>query len=172
MTRPILTRWTGEAFEPANAYQARIAREAYDEGQLVTMAPQKDRSIASHNHAFVWLAEAWASLPDQYACQPWAATPEHLRKYALIMCRFCDVRSLVCSSKAEAQRVAAFLRPADEFALITVDGATVTELTAHSQSKKAMGGKRFQESKQAILEYIAGLLGVEPGVLIKQDRAA
>jgi hypothetical protein len=35
-----------------------------------------------------------------------------------------------------------------------------------------MGGKRFQESKQAILEYIADLLGVEPGVLIKQDRAA
>jgi len=37
---------------------------------------------------------------------------------------------------------------------------------------KAMGKKRFEESKQAILECIADLIGVEPGVLIKQERAA
>lgn len=29
MTRPVLTRWTGAAFEPANPYQARIAGEAW-----------------------------------------------------------------------------------------------------------------------------------------------
>jgi len=172
MTRPVLTRWTGAAFEPANSYQARIAGEAYEVGQIITMAPQQDRSIASHNHAFAWIAEAWASLPDEHSCQPWAATPDHLRKRALIRTGYCDVRSIVAASKAEAVRVAAFIREIDEFSYVTIEGATVTHLTAQSQSMKAMGKKRFEESKQAILEYIADLIGVEPGVLIKQERAA
>ena len=68
--------------------------------------------------------------------------------------------------------MAAFIREIDEFSYVTIEGATVTHLTAQSQSMKAMGKKRFEESKQAILEYIADLIGVEPGVLIKQERAA
>jgi hypothetical protein len=172
MTRPILTRWTGEAFEPANAYQARIASQAYEVGQAVPMAPFEDRSRASHNHNFAWVAEAWNSLPEEHACQSWAATPEHLRKYALIRTGFCNSTQVVAGNHAAALRVAAAFRSLDEYALVTVDGQTVTHLIAQSQSMRAMGKRRFQESKTAILEYIADLLGVEPGVLVKQDRAA
>ncbi|MFT6474691.1 MAG: hypothetical protein ACJAUS_002416, partial [Qipengyuania sp.] len=59
MTRPVLIRWDGEAFVPANTYQARIASQAYEVGQAVAMAPFEDRSRASHNHEFAWLSEAW-----------------------------------------------------------------------------------------------------------------
>jgi hypothetical protein len=36
----------------------------------------------------------------------------------------------------------------------------VTRYTALSQSEAAMTGRDFQRSKQAVLEFIAGLLGV------------
>lgn len=172
MTRPVLIRWNGEAFEPANPYQARIASEAYEVGLAVPMAPFEQRSTASHNHAFAWVAEAWNSLPEEHACQPWAATPDHLRKYALIRKGFCNSTQVVAGNHAAALRVAAAFRSLDEYALVTVDGQTVTHLTAQSQSMRAMGKKRFQESKTAILEYIAGLIGVEPETLAKQERAA
>jgi len=35
-----------------------------------------------------------------------------------------------------------------------------------------MGKNRFQESKTAVLEFIAGLIGVEPEALANQERAA
>jgi hypothetical protein len=35
-----------------------------------------------------------------------------------------------------------------------------------------MDKRQFQESKTAILEFIAGLIGVEPETLGKQTRAA
>lgn len=172
MTRPVFLRWTGTAFEPANSQQSRIAREAYEDGQLVALAPFEQRSTASHNHHFAWISEAWANLPEQHACQPWAASPDHLRKYALIRTRFCDAVSVVAGSHAAALRVAAAFRSLDEYALVTVDGQTVTHLTAQSQSMRAMGKQRFQESKEAVLGFIADLIGVEPETLAKQERAA
>jgi len=172
MTRPVFLRWTGEAFAPANAQQARIAREAYEDGQLVAMAPFEQRSTASHNHHFAWVAEAWNSLPEGLACQPWAASPDHLRKYALIRTGFCNSMQVIAGSHAAALRVAAAFRSLDEYAVVTVDGQTVTHLTAQSQSMRAMGKNRFQESKTAVLEFIAGLIGVEPEALANQERAA
>jgi hypothetical protein len=172
MTRPVLIRWDGEAFVPANTYQARIASQAYEVGQAVAMAPFEDRSRASHNHEFAWLSEAWNSLPECHSCQSWAATPEHLRKYALIRTGFCNSIEVVAGSHAAALRVAAAFRSVDEYAVATVSGQTVTYLTAKSQSTRAMDKRQFQESKTAILEFIAGLIGVEPETLGKQTRAA
>ncbi|WP_216073446.1 hypothetical protein, partial [Acinetobacter baumannii] len=73
---------------------------------------------ASHNHEFAWLHEAWHSLPERYAEQ--FPSSEHLRKYALIQAGYSNSHSLVCGSKAEALRLAAFIRPMDEFAVVTV----------------------------------------------------
>ncbi len=172
MTRPVLMRWDGEAFVPANPYQARIASEAYEVGQAVPMAPFEQRSTASHNHHFAWVAEAWNSLPEGLACQPWAASPDHLRKFALIQCDYKNVMQVVAGNHAAAIRVAAAFRALDEYAVVSVEGPTVTHATAQSQSMRAMGKKRFQESKTAVLEFIADLIGVEPGALAKQEESA
>jgi hypothetical protein len=98
-------------------------------------------------------------------------TAEHLRKWALIRAGYSDSHTITCASKAEAIRVAAFIRPIDEFAVVVTQGSTVTRYTAKSQSRRAMGAKDFQESKTKIMEVIARMLGVEPAALPECEAA-
>lgn len=171
-TAPIEFRWDGEAMVPATAFLARRADQQYVVGERYTLVEEKQRSPATHNHEFATLAEAWANLPERYADEAWAQSPEHLRKYALIKTGFYDSQTYACGSKAEAKRWAANLRPLDEYSLVVVNGSTVIRYMAKSQSRKAMDAKDFQRSKQAVLEYVSGLLDVEPEVLDEHARAA
>lgn len=164
MTSPMLFRYCGEGeFQPASEYWGSKADASYVVGEVYKLAPFEDRSQASHNHEFAVIADMWASLPDRFKHEPWAQSPEHLRKYALIMCRYCDTQTYACGSNAEAQRWAKNMRPFDEYSVITIEGTTIYRFVAQSQSKRAMGAKRFQESKTAIIEYLEDLLGVERG---------
>jgi hypothetical protein len=173
MTRPVNVIWTGHAFEPCGDHHLRIAAADYEDSRLYRLAPVEDRSDVTHNHQFAWIGEAWNSLPERYAGEAWAATPETLRKYALIRTGYCSTEIFTCGSKAEAQRWAANLRGLrDEFAIIIPKESTVQVFTAKSQKKRAMGAKEFQESKQAILDFIADLIGVEPATLNAQEKAA
>jgi hypothetical protein len=160
--------WDGEVMRPL---RPRRADAFYTVGERYIMAPVSQRSDATHKHEFAWLREAWMSLPEHLANQPHCASPEHLRKWALIHAGYSDSHTIVCSSKAEALRVAAFLRPIDEFAVVVTQGPTVTRYTAKSQSRRAMGAKEFQESKTKIMEVIARMLGVEPAQLPQQEAA-
>jgi hypothetical protein len=162
MTSPLPFRWNGEAFEPLPRAR-RACDEAFVIGEVYTLAEEKARSSVSHRHYFAMVHEAWATLPEHMAAQ--FPTAEHLRKFALIKTGFADSRQIVAASKAEALRLAAFIRPLDEYGLVTVEGAVVTHWTAQSQSTRAMGGKLFQESKSAVLDYIAGLSGAQAGDL-------
>jgi hypothetical protein len=109
------------------------------------------------------------SLPDHLAEK--FPTAEHLRKWALIRAGYSDSHTITCASKAEALRVAAFIRPIDEFAVVVTQGATVTRYTAKSQSRRAMGAKEFQDSKTKIMEVVARMIGVEPAQLPQQEAA-
>lgn len=163
--------WDGEAMVPASAFFARRADQQYVIGESYMLAEEKQRSTATHNHEFAFVADAWSSLPDRFSDEAWAQSPEHLRKFALIKCGFCDTQTYACGSRAEAERWAANLRPLDEYGIVTVRGSTVVRFTAKSQSRKAMGAAEFQASKQAILEYIAGLIDVTPAALMKAAAA-
>lgn len=158
--------WSGEAMIPLHP---RRADKTFVVGQRYSLVQHEERSEASHRHEFVWLREAWKSLPEHLAER--FPTSEHLRKWALIRAGYSDSHTIVCSSKAEAVRVAAFIRPMDEFAVVIVQNATVTRYTAKSQSKKAMGAKEFYESKERIMEVVARMLNVEPQEL-PRARAA
>lgn len=159
MTIPILYAWTGTAMEPLKRFHNAV-NALFVIGQVYNLEVIEERSSASHRHYFASLHDAWLNLPEDQAER--FATSEHLRKFALIKTGFADSRQMVCSSKAEAIRFAAFVRPCDEYALVTVAGQVVTIYTAQSQSTKAMGKKRFQESKDAVLEYVSSLIGVDP----------
>lgn len=154
---PIPMVWDGEALRPKQGYGPRAGRE-YAAGKVYLIAPVEERSRRSERHYFVTIREAWQNLPQAGADR--FPSPEALRKYALIKTGYRDERSIACSSKAEAQRVASFIKPLDDFAIITVNEAMVTVFTAKSQAERAMGARVFQESKTAVLEFIAGLLGV------------
>lgn len=156
---PITSRWSGEAMEPLPRFH-NAANAQFVVGETYTLAEVQERSDSSHRHYFVMVKTAWENLPETHATQPWAQSPEHLRKYCLIRTGYSDSHTLVCSSKAEALRVARFMRPIDEYAVITVQGTTVTRYTAQSQSYRAMGKEEFQRSKEMVLDQLARLLDV------------
>lgn len=143
-----------------------------DEGEIVLVSIERGRSPSSHKHQFAWVKDAWSSLPESEASQPYAETPEALRKHALIACGYHRSYTIDCGGKATAQRIKAELlraeTKAEGYALAQVQGPVLRIWTPESQSVRAMGGKRFQESKTAILDWIAGKLGVSPEQLRRQ----
>ena len=56
------------------------------------------------------------------------------------------------------------------YAVTEVQGTVAYCHTPLSQSQRAMGGKVFQESKQAVLEWLADLLSVTPEALANAGR--
>lgn len=172
MGKAALFRYEGEGeLRAAGPYHVKLADELYVVGELYRLSEASaERSSESHRHYFAAIAEGWKNLPEIFAER--LVTPEHLRKYALIKAGYADSHSIACSSKAEAQRIAAFIEPIDEFAVITVDQATVTRWTAKSQSYKAMGKKVFGESKQAVLDVIAALIDVSVADLKRNSGKA
>lgn len=167
---PLPFVWDGEVFQPISRYFARRCDEQYAVGQRYVLEAIEERSAKSHKHFFAEVREIWMSLPEHLAEKH--PSPEHLRKYALVMTGFRNVLTHVEPSHAAAQRLAAFIRPLDEFAVVRAEGATVTVMTAQSQSMRAMGKDQFQASKTAVLEYLSDLIGVAPAELQDRARAA
>lgn len=153
--RPMIFTWDGEVMRPQHP---RIADQEYVVGEVYRLAPYEERSGASHNHYFAALTEAWQNLPEDLMEQ--YPTAEVLRKKMLIKAGYRDERSIVCASKAEANRIAVFIIPIDPYAVVIVRGNVVQYLTAKSQSMRAMGKADFEASKQAVLDAVAELIGV------------
>lgn len=162
--------WNGNAFIPdSNAAKAFCAR-AYRMGQPLTVFIMQERTERTHNHQFAWLDDALENLPERYSEAPWAASPEHLRKYALISTGFFNVKSIATESDAEALRWSEVLRTIDPFSVVAIRGDVVHLFTAQSQSMKAMGKERFQRSKTAILNFVANIIGATPEELAQMGR--
>lgn len=170
METPILLRWDGDAFAPASQFWAKLADREFVVGEQYRLVEHKDRSANSHRHFFATVNEAWRTLPDHMLDD--YPTAEHLRKKALIRKGFHTCRDHVCATKPEAQHIAAFIRPMDDYAIIIAKDCIVRVYTAMSQQVKAMGAKDFQESKQAVLDFIDDLLGVERGATAENARRA
>lgn len=160
--RPTFCTWDGDSFTPLPRFK-RQADELFVVGEVYPLVVQEERSRRSHNHYFACIEKAWENLPDALAME--FPTPEHLRKRALIATGFFDERRLALSSPAEARKTAAFLKPADDFALISVAGNVVIERKAKSQRVRAMGKKIFQESKTKVLEIVSSMIGTTPETL-------
>lgn len=152
--------WEGDVARPR---YPRMADQYLVVGETYVWVEHQERSQASEGHYFASIREVFINLPEALAQQ--FKSEDALRKHALIMTGYRDERSLVCSSKAEAQRLAAFIEPRDDYAIISVSGAMVIEWTPKSQSRRAMGKDTFQESKSAVLDYLAEMIGVEPAML-------
>lgn len=170
MSNPAITfQWDGEAMRPASGFWAAKADKAYVVGETYSLTEHHDRSANSHRHYFAAIKNGFDSLSDQHLeAYP---TQEHLRKKALIWKGYRDERTIVAGSAAEAQRIAAFVKPMDDFAVVTVKDAVVRVWTAKSQSMKAMGNRDFQQSKSDVLDFIDDLLGVERGATAKSEAA-
>jgi hypothetical protein len=168
MTSPALFTWQGDGFTPLPRFAKQCDRD-FVIGDTYRLAEIEDRSQKTHNHFFAALHEGWLNLPEHLAER--FPSAEHLRKWCLIRAGFSDSQTFTCASKAEALRMAAFIRPIDEFSVVTVAEATVSHFTARSQSMRAMGKEEFGRSKQAVLDIIAGMIGVAPAALEHAEAA-
>lgn len=166
---PITFRWSGEAMEPVGRF-SRECDQHFTVGETYTLVTQEDRSGNSHRRFFAIVNEAWKNLPEDLAER--LPTPDHLRRYALIKAGFADQRQIVASSRAEALRLAAFVRPMDEYAVVSVDGLVVTVWTAHSQNMRAMGKERFKASVDGVEHVLGQMIGVAPEALSRNAREA
>jgi len=167
---PIITTWDGEGFHPVNQFQAKLADKHYVIGERYAIVEHHDRSMVTHNHQFAAISEIWKNLPEHLAER--FPTSEHVRKFALIKTGYHDSQTYSCASKAEALRLAAAIRPLDEFSVVVVEERTVTRYTAQSQSMRAMGAKAFQQSKTAVLDYLSEMIGTDRASVEKNARTA
>lgn len=165
--RPQAFQWNGEYMVPRSQ---RLADKAYCVGETYWFVPHEERSIASHNHEFSWLKDAWLQLPEALA--ELYPTPTHLRKRALVDAGFYNESITDAGSNAAALRVASTMRAMDEFALVIVRGPLVVMRRAKSQSRRAMGKQEFQDSKTAIIETISAMIGVTPGQLLNNSNSS
>lgn len=153
---PMMFIYDGEAMVPK---VPRLADKHFVVGEQYPLAVQEERSRASHNHFFASVQEAFDNLPEDIAGD--FASPDHLRRWALIKAGFRDERSIVADSKAEAIRLSAFIKPMDPFAVVMVRDSVVTVYTAKSQSARAMPKGEFAKSKEAVLAVISKLIGTD-----------
>lgn len=152
MTDPLWYRWNGAAMIPA---RPELAERIFRADGHYLLEAHHERSYQRHKAYFAGLHDAWSSLRvDDFP------SPEHLRKAALIKTGWYDERTIVCDSPEMAERVAAFIRPIDEFHVVSVSGPVVRQWVAKSQSYKAMGRDAFNRSMEEVLDYVAGLVGV------------
>ena len=158
---PLYFEWTED--EVMRPLEPKRAARQFCVGMHYRLEVREDRSEASHRGYFAAINEAHANLPEDLA-ERWP-TPEHLRKFCLIKAGYRSERSIACSSELEARRIAVFVAPLDSFAIVVVEKLMVTVYTAESQSYRSMGKKRFNESKSAVLDVLARLIGTSTETL-------
>ena len=168
----IRMQWDGEYLIPTDARWQAAADRQLVVGETYMIREHAERSQESHNHYFACIHHAWLNLPEAHAGLPYSISAEHLRKFALIRTNYADTQSYACSSKAEADRWAANIRPMDEFSIVSVKGCMVVRQTAQSQSRRAMGNAVFQESKEAVLGFLAEMIGVSVEQLAATSKDA
>jgi hypothetical protein len=119
----------------------------------------KARSEKSHDHFFARVADCWETLPDNLKER--FPNAEHLRKWALVKSGYCNEITFVMDYPDSLPSVVRLVRHLDPYAVIVPRSDVVSVYTAKSQSKKDMGAKDFQESKDAVFRVISELLGTD-----------
>ncbi len=166
-TPPLKFIWTDDGFfAPVHP---QFAERHFVGGQIYTLSETRDRSDASHSQYFAVIQWAWDNLPEDVSEQ--FPTPEDLRARALIATGYAKSRQFVASTNAQAIKLAAFIGFGHDYSVVSVHETIVTELTAQSQSYKAMGREVFQKSKDAVVDYCAAMCGVSVDELVKASRA-
>lgn len=165
MTLPrLLLQWNGEAFAPASGLWERVCQNHLSAGDTYWIREDFERSSKSHRHYFGTISEGWANLPEHLAQRfPGKDGPECLRKWCLIKAGYHHMTETLFETPGDAQRAAMMAEDRtnpDRYTITVVKGCVVQKYVAETQRQKDMGARRFQESKQDVLELIAGMVGV------------
>jgi hypothetical protein len=150
-------RWNAEQSVMVPLRKAYADRTFVD-GEEYRLGIIEERSAASHSHFFAALNDAWMNLNEEDSIR--FPSVDILRSHALIKTGFSQSQEYICNSKAEAVRLASFLQRLDDYSVVVVSGSAVQRMVARSQAYRSMGKAEFEASKQAVLDYVAGMIGV------------
>lgn len=162
---PIAFRWNGEVMTPRQKWQAS---RQFVVGSEYFLIEHEERSDPSHRHFFATVKEAWKTLPESQS-RRWADAT-HMRKWFLIKTGWSTDRIICAETEQGAKEIAALVGQLDPSAVVIIQGMVVTVSVARTQ-KSGRGGmnkEEFQKSKQAVLEEIAAVLGVDVATLSSQ----
>lgn len=165
--RAIPFKWTGTVMEPMFRF-LDVCEKQYEIGEIYKLVPEEEINPRSRSHFFASIHEAFRNLPEHLSKR--FPTETHLRKWALVHCGYADERQIVCENKRQAAAAAAAVRLFDEYAVIKIRGKVVHAWKAQSQSGRAMGKENFQRSKQAVLDLLSSMIGVDREALEERGR--
>lgn len=170
MKPSIFYTWADGAWRPLPRF-ASVCEEEFSAGEVRQLEVVQPRSRESHDHFFACLHEAWLQLPELFERE--FTNETKFRKWLLIEAGYCDETRFAFATPEEAQRFAAFCAGLDEYARIEIVGNFVSIRKARSQSKKAMGNRVFQDSKQKVFDVYHKLTGIDPADIKRNvERAA
>lgn len=156
---PVEFIWTDDGtMRPASDFWARRADKTFIVGERYPLVVNEERSLKMHRRYFATLNEGFSNLPEEYADR--FPTVEHLRKYLLIRAGYYTERNHVCETEAEAQKLAAFIKPIDDYSVVVARGTVVKVFTAKSQSVRAMPKGEFKQSQEKVLDLLSEMIGV------------
>ena len=167
----ILCEWTDDGtFKPLGRH-AKACDSAFVVGQRYLVEAELPRNMASHRHYFAQIKDAWSNLREDVAEQ--FPSPEALRKFALIRTGYCNETMRVFQTHKDAVMAAAFVAGLDDFAVVEVSDNVLRCWRAKSQSVNDMGADEFRASKEAVLTFVAGMIGVPLAALVDaSERSA
>jgi len=159
VTFTVPLQYLGDGQFQATRGHATRCDKALTIGEVLTWEKIQFRSMKSHDHFFVCVDESWKNLPEAIAGE--YPNSETLRKRILIKAGYCTESHFIFRDTKEAIANCAFMLSLDEYLMFEISGNIVKVWKAESQSLKAMGAKRFQESKEKVLELLSDLIGAD-----------
>src|SRR5262245_31093180 len=109
---PLLYAWPGDPMERL-PYFRRMARAQFKGGAVDRLEQAEQRSADSHRQYVAAINEAWQNMHEDIRHR-WTS-PEELRKWALSYTGWRDVRTYVARTRAEAMRVAKYLKEGGDY---------------------------------------------------------
>jgi hypothetical protein len=166
----VTRRWI---MDPLPRY-ANMAKKQFAENEEYPLVPHEVRNRKHHNFFFAAVQEGFVNLPENVAAR--FPTPDHLRRWLLIDNGWFDEKEFDFEGRdahVQARRIGAFIRTEDSYAKITVHKTSATKSKiivrrAKSQAEDAMGKADFEASSTAVLEALAGMIGVKASQLKKE----
>lgn len=165
----MLATWDGTGFVPLPRHTKRCD-ETFVVGQRYIVEAELPRNMAMHRAYFAQIKDLWSSLREDVAEQ--YPSPEALRKFALIRTGYCHETMRVFQTHRDAVMAASFVAALDDFAVVEVSENVLRCWRAKSQSVKDMGSDEFKRSKEDVLRFVAGIVGVPLSALADERSAA
>lgn len=157
MANIIATRFKAGAFVPLSPSSIQ---DSFTDGEIYYVKVDKKRYMPRHDWFMTLIRESWETLPDDLREK--FQSPDILRKRLLISAGYADIRSIVCSTDAEAIRLTAFIgKSLDSYTILSRVGNILVLATAKSQAIDKMDADTFRQSCDDVINYLAALLGAE-----------